>query len=352
MTRADGQVIGTAQIHTGGPRHIACNLVILSEGYQAGQLNQFAADAQTFVNTFLSIRPINEAPNAFNIFRIDVSSTDSGADNPKTADCPEGTGAAARTFFDATFCNKGIHRALMVDNTTAWDVAKAQVPETRYILVIVNSPIWGGTGATGAPAVSSNATNDWAIVATHELGHSKVGLADEYEFRVRGCKDAMGNHLMEPTQELYQGSEPSQPNITTQTNRNLMKWGPISPTTPMPTTKKNCRLQILRHTGQPCPTRNDRSFRGRWPVSLRFVPCRVHMHHATAVTRGALLRRLPSSLAPFAGTLHASSYGPIRTPSRRPGSSSSKSVDRPGRGKDAGAAPKSGPREGPYNEAN
>ena len=53
---------------------------------------------------------------AINVFRVNVSSTDSGADDPVSGG---GTGATARTYFDSSFGGNGIRRLLVCNNTTA-----------------------------------------------------------------------------------------------------------------------------------------------------------------------------------------------------------------------------------------
>src|SRR5690349_4270726 len=104
MSTADGTVVGTTQVLTNGPRAQRWNVVIMGDGYQTAQLGQFANDVQAFVTTLLATPPFDELQSAINIFRIDVSSTDSGADDPTACG---GTGATARTYFDASFCNSG-----------------------------------------------------------------------------------------------------------------------------------------------------------------------------------------------------------------------------------------------------
>ena len=62
---------------------------------------QFATDVQAFVDTLFATPPFDELQSAINVFRVDVSSTDSGADDPTA--CPGGTGATARTYSPPIF---------------------------------------------------------------------------------------------------------------------------------------------------------------------------------------------------------------------------------------------------------
>ena len=63
------------------------------------QQNDFNNACTAFVTAFRATPPFDELSPAINVFRINVSSTDSGADDPVSGG---GTGATARTYFDAT----------------------------------------------------------------------------------------------------------------------------------------------------------------------------------------------------------------------------------------------------------
>lgn len=217
MTIADGYVGATAKIVDHGSDSDRWNLVILGDGYQASELDQYHADVETFLDRLRFTPPFDELWCGINVHRIDVVSNESGADDP--ADCPEGTptGAEVDTYFDAEFCQPfggtRLHRLLGIDSALALSVA-SRVIERDQVLVLVNSPIYGGSGGTVATA-STNAQS--AEIAIHEMGHSAFGLADEYE----------GSNVA--------GAEPTEPNVTVDTNRATNKWGDlIDPATPMP----------------------------------------------------------------------------------------------------------------------
>jgi hypothetical protein len=96
------------------------------------------------------------------------------------------------------------------------------------IMVMVNSPIYGGSG--GGIAVFSLAPGANEI-ALHEMGHTAFGFADEYEYYAGCGVDPPGTH------DHYPGGEPGQPNVTIDINRATNKWRElIQPATPMPTT--------------------------------------------------------------------------------------------------------------------
>lgn len=143
MSTSDGAVIGSTQIFGTAPRNRAFNVVLLAEGFTAAQQNDFNNACSAFVNAFRGTPPFDELSPAINIFRVNVSSTDSGADDPVAAG---GTGATVRTYFDATFGANNIRRLLVCNTTTALQVAATQVPEFTVAVVVVNSTIYGGSG--------------------------------------------------------------------------------------------------------------------------------------------------------------------------------------------------------------
>lgn len=225
MGANDGQVISTTKIVNHKPDNTGWNLAILSDGFQQTELATFEQAAQNFANTLQATAPFDEVRDEVNVFRINVASTDSGADDP--ASCG-GTGATARTYFDASFCSNGIRRLLVVDSGLALRVANDNVSAVHMVLVLANSTIYGGSG--GSVAVCS--LDPGAVeIALHEMGHTAFGLADEYSSYV-GC-GAAGD-----TNNNYGPFEPSEPNVTRNTDRQSLKWRNfVDPATALPTTR-------------------------------------------------------------------------------------------------------------------
>jgi hypothetical protein len=209
VTTADGTVLGTTQIFGSVPANRAFNIVLLSDGFTATQQNDFNTACTDFVNSLQATRPYDELRPGINVFRVNVTSSDSGADDPVSAG---GSGATARTYFDASFGANGIRRLLVCNNATALQVAAAQVPQFTVVLVVVNSSVYGGSG--GSIATYSLAVGATEI-ALHEIGHSAFGLADEYAYYAGGNETGHDNHPL---------GEPGEPNVTTNTNRDNLKW--------------------------------------------------------------------------------------------------------------------------------
>ena len=241
MSASDGTIVGTTQILDNGPAIRRFNIVLLSEGYQQAQLGQFANDANDFVARLSRTAPFHLVMNSINVFRVDVASTDSGSDDPATCGMAPNTvncgggGTTARTYFDATFCGDGTNRRLLtVNNTLALQTANAQVPQHRLVVVVVNSPIFGGAG--GSVAVYSLAANA-VDIAIHEIGHTAFALADEYEY-FRGCGSG------ETDRNNHPPVEPAPVNVTVTGFNDLsrLKWRRyVRAGTALPTTQNaNC----------------------------------------------------------------------------------------------------------------
>jgi|tagenome__1003787_1003787.scaffolds.fasta_scaffold20890340_2 hypothetical protein len=211
----------TRVVDHGDPQH-KWNLVVLGDGYKMGQLPTFGKHVKRFTDALRATPPFGANWSAINVFRIDVASRDSGAKNPKTQTCKQGTGTNPTTYFSATFCspwgNVSIERLLTVDSGLAMAIATQLVPQAHQVLVLVNSRKYGGSGVAGVAACSMD--RDAFKVAVHEMGHSAFDLADEYA-------DPDVNPPA-PTQE------PIQPNITICTSRANLKWGLIPQGTPVP----------------------------------------------------------------------------------------------------------------------
>jgi hypothetical protein len=95
------------------------------------------------------------------------------------------------------------------------------------------------------------------------LGHAAFGLADEYEYWA-GCG-------IDTTQDTYTGGEPSEPNVTIDTNRATIKWGDlILPTTPLPTTS-NADCSVCDPQPNPFPPDTVGAYEG-----ARYFHCGIY----------------------------------------------------------------------------
>ena len=128
--------------------------------------------------------------------------------------------------------------------TTALQVAAAQVPEFTVALVVVNSTIYGGSGgAIGTYSLAGGATE----IAIHEMGHTAFGLADEYAYYAGGNETGHDHHP---------AGEPAEPNVTTNQDRNTLKWRwAVAASTAIPTmSNPNCATVDTRPSPVPAGT--------------------------------------------------------------------------------------------------
>jgi hypothetical protein len=218
--------MGLQKIADAGHPSERWNLVLVSDGYTATQLPRFASDALALRDYILSEPPFDRQAirDAINIYRLDVRSTESGADKPRCKD-GAGTGHESRTYFDSKFCSDGkTQRLLYGDAQLVVDAVKQLLPEWHQIMVLVNDSERGGAG--GTVAWFSNGAPDWREVALHELGHSAFGLADEYDY---GGVDR------------WPGGEPGEPNVSSMSDVSRVKWNALANTKGDPTrTNPDC----------------------------------------------------------------------------------------------------------------
>ncbi len=206
----DGMVLGSAKILDNGPDNQRMNIVLLAEGFQAGQQqDDFDALCDEFVAALQAEPWYPAVGGAINVFKLNVTSTDSGADDP--ADCPDESepadGTEADTYFDATFCTSNIHRCLAPNWSLVTSTLNTHVPQWYAGAVIVNTPKRGGCASSGnrifATGLGTSVGETWTDIALHEFGHAAFSLADEYPY-------GYGNNAP--------SGEPPQPNVTTATS--------------------------------------------------------------------------------------------------------------------------------------
>ncbi|MGK0153305.1 MAG: hypothetical protein ACI9SE_000249 [Neolewinella sp.] len=168
------------------------DIVILGDGYQASEQNQFNQDVTAFLTSLFQRAPYNLFANYYNVHTVFRASVDSGADRPD-----ESPPIMVNTAYEATYDYGGTARCLYIQNTgqALADAALAPATEGR-VLVMVNDDRYGGCASTFAVSYNGSSMTE---VQAHELGHSLGQLADEYAYNG----------------STYTGSEPGSPNLTT-----------------------------------------------------------------------------------------------------------------------------------------
>ena len=165
-----------------GPSSNRVNTFFLGDGYTAADIGAgtYNTHVQNYVNYMFS-NTINSDPfyryrNFFNLYKVNVVSAQSGADEPQN-------GVVKDTALDATYRYDGVTDRLLYINdgkaNAALNTAIAGSGKTaRMKFVTVNDSIYGGGGGSYATYAGGNSSA--LEVALHENGHSFSQLADEY----------------------------------------------------------------------------------------------------------------------------------------------------------------------------
>lgn len=209
-----------------GPADQRINMVFLSDGYQAAQLDRFVDDVHSVADHFFSQSPFKEYRPYFNLLAIKVPSEESGAKkNPSDT---------LNNYFGSSFNSSGIERLLVAGKSyLAQEILFNQFPFFHQAVLIVNDAKYGGSGGWLATTSVHESAPE---IALHEIGHSFAGLADEYW---------AGDQFARETS-----------NLTQETDRNQIRWKnwlnfndvDIYPHSESPTwlrPHQNCKMRVL-----------------------------------------------------------------------------------------------------------
>lgn len=181
------------------------NLVILGDGYVESEISKFVNDANSFSDEMFNQTPFKEYENYFNTFVIKVISNESGVSHPGTATDvsePQHPVSQVDNYFGSTFDAFDIHRLVVAERESKiYSVLASNFPLYDQVIILANSPHYGGSGGFFPVATTETSANEIAI---HELGHSFANLADEYY-----------------AGDVFSGEYA---NMTKQTDSELVKW--------------------------------------------------------------------------------------------------------------------------------
>ena len=192
------------------------DIVILPEGYTAGEMSQFQQHCQALVDVFAQQEPFASHIDDFNFRAVLAPSEESGVDIPASH-------TWKRTILNAHFDTFYIDRYCTTRSYFSVKDVAANVPYDQ-IYILVNSSQYGGGGFYNFYSMSTAGNMSSASVIIHEFGHAFAGLADEYE------------EPDNPLALLYNlNVEPWEPNITSLVDFDS-KWADlVVPGTPIPT---------------------------------------------------------------------------------------------------------------------
>ncbi|MCP4810458.1 MAG: hypothetical protein GY913_20205 [Proteobacteria bacterium] len=163
-------------VQESGPTDERLDMVFLGDGYTADELDTFAEDVDRITEHMLSIEPYGAYPEVFNVWRVDQASEDSGVSHY------EGSSQVERdTAYGCFYGCGGISRLICCDDDLVLNEVLDEVPGADGVMVLINDPMYGGAGGFEY-ATSYTEDPTGSQVAVHELGHSLVGLWDEYSY--------------------------------------------------------------------------------------------------------------------------------------------------------------------------
>lgn len=191
------------------------DLAIVAEGYTAGEMDKFQTDCRRVVDALFAREPFYSLKTRFNVVAVAPPSLTTGPSEPGKGHWSNTPlGSHYDTFYSERYLTTAsIHRL--------YDVL-SDVP-FEHIIVLVNTPRYGGGGIYNQVMVTPSDHATFAEVLVHEFGHSYAGLGDEYFY-----DDAYENIYPADT-------EPWEPNLTTLADFSS-KWADLLPQgTPIPT---------------------------------------------------------------------------------------------------------------------
>jgi len=192
------------------------DLLVLGDGYTAGERPKFERDARRFTEALFSTSPFREHQNDFNVWGLCPAAEESGVSRPSS-------GIYRRSPVGASYDTFGTERyVLTTENRALRDVASFAPYE--FIEILVNGQTYGGGGIFNQYATVA-IDNLWAAyVGVHEFGHQFAGLADEYY-----TSDVA---YLPPEKK----TEPWEPNVTALLDPANLKWEDlVAAGTPIPT---------------------------------------------------------------------------------------------------------------------
>ena len=205
----------TQILNSGAPAQ-KVDLVFVAEGYARDEMGKFRKDAERFADCLFRTKPFGDRKKDFNVWAVECPSEESGTDIP-------GQNIWKNTALKSHFWTFGIDRYLTAPDLAVIRDNVWNVP-CDAVFVIVNSEKYGGGGIYNYYGIGTSDHAQSCAVFVHELGHSFIGLADEY-FQSEVAYDDFYNLTTEPWEA----------NLTTLVNFDA-KWKDMLPAgTPIPT---------------------------------------------------------------------------------------------------------------------
>lgn len=203
-------------IFENGPPESKVDLLVLGDGYTAGEMSAFHEEARRLVATLFDTPPFKDRKTDFNVRALDLPSVDSGVDRPSD-------GVFRRTALGVTYDIFGSERYALTLDDESWREAAAQAPY-EFVEILINGEKYGGGGIYNLFATCATRSGSTPYIFVHEFGHHFAALADEYY---------TSPVAYDTTTPIV---EPWEPNITAFLDPPALKWKDlVDSTTPLPT---------------------------------------------------------------------------------------------------------------------
>ncbi|MEM7051168.1 MAG: M64 family metallopeptidase [Acidobacteriota bacterium] len=203
-----------------GPAATKVDLLILGDGYQAGELEKFRRDVERLTAYLFETEPFSHHRSDFNVRAIDVASHDSGIADPREPGHQGWRNTPLGLSYNAFDSERYV---LTYANRELREIA-ALAPYDALIL-LANNRKYGGGGIYNLWTTAAAGSNQAPYLVVHEFGHSFAGLGDEYYTSQVSYEDSISG-----------SAEPWEPNITALLDPDDLKWKDLAtPDVPLPT---------------------------------------------------------------------------------------------------------------------
>lgn len=203
-------------IHKGGKSSTSLDILFIPDGYSAQDKKLLQNDLNRFSDYILNCSPFKENAKQINIRAVLAFSEDSGVTDPRE-------NVYKNTVLRTSYNCLNLDRYLMCMNVwNLFDIADDAPYDV--IVILVNSPKYGGGGLYNFYATVNNNHKHSDYVIVHEIGHLLAGLADEYFTSEVSVVDYFPKNV-----------EPVEPNVTTLVDFGSKWKSMVQDTVPIPT---------------------------------------------------------------------------------------------------------------------
>ncbi len=206
----------TVLLDNGAPA-VKVDLVVLGDGYTAGQRQKFLDDARRLGMALFEEEPYRSRKSDFNVRAVFAASPTAGVSRPRSGEFHESALGARYNIFDS-------ERYVLSLEDRRWRDVAAAAPYDA-VLMLVNQRKYGGGGIYNLYSTAAADSAEAQYLVVHEFGHHFASLADEYYTSPVSYEESTGPR-----------AEPWEPNVTALLDPEKLKWGDlVADGTPLPT---------------------------------------------------------------------------------------------------------------------